>query len=294
MREFLAGLGQPLADRVLVQTYREFLNARSLPTRATYVFADVDRLSGSQSQDIAIYWRRLKAAGARVVNDPIRSFRRYDLLRWLYENGINRFDTYMAIEHRKPKRFPVFIRRAFDHEGAMSPLIRDQAELDAAIERMRADAEWMGDKIVTEYVDVSDSAGVFRKYAAFRIGAQLLPRQIMAAKQWIVKKPEFDSPALAAEEAAYIRKNPHRDLLMRVFEAARIEYGRIDYTVHEGRVQIFEINCNPSVIGASSTAQVNDPNSLRGPTYRAVIDRFIEAFAALDSRAGRTRGRPAR
>ena len=290
MRDFLAGLGKPLADIVRVFDYTEFARIPRLPARATYVFSDVDRLSGSQSSNIFDRWKRLQDAGARVLNHPLRVMRRYDLLRWAYEAGINSFDCYMVIEHRKPKRFPVFMRRAFDHEGSISPLIHNQAELDRAIAAMRAASEWPGDKIVTEYIDVSDKDGVFRKYAAFRIGDTLFPRQIMAAKQWVVKKPEFDSAELAAQEAAYVDANPHGEQLMRIFEAARIEYGRIDYCVVDGRVQVFEINTNPSIIGASSTAQVLDPTSLRGPTYRKMIDKYIEAFAALDVRPNR--GKP--
>ena len=283
MRDFLEGLGKSLAERVRVVIYNDFLRAKTLPAKATYVFSDIDRLSGSQSMTVFGRWKRLHEAGARLINHPLRAMRRYDLLRWAHENGINSFDAYMVIEHRKPKRFPVFIRRAYDHEGAISPLIRSQAELDKALAAMRAACEWPGDKMIIEYVDVSNQDGVFQKYAAFRVGDALIPRQIMAAKQWVVKKPEHDSPELAAQEAAYLRANPHGEQLMRIFKAARIEYGRIDYCVHDGRVQVFEINTNPSIIGPASTAQINDPNSLRGPTYRAVIERYIEAFAALDT-----------
>ena len=282
MRDFLAGLGKPLVDIVRVHDYTEFLRIERLSARATYVFSDVDRLSGSQSAKVFERWQRLQDAGAKLLNHPLRVMRRYDLLRWAYENGINSFDCYMVIEHRKPKRFPVFMRRAFDHEGSISPLIHNQAELDKAIATMRATGEWPGDKIVTEYIDVSNEDGVFQKYAAFRIGDALFPRQIMAAKQWVVKKPGFDSAELAAEEAAYLEANPHGEQLMRIFEAARIEYGRIDYCVVDGRVQVFEINTNPSIIGENSTLQVLNPSSLRGPTYRKVIDKYIEAFAALD------------
>ncbi len=282
MRDFLQGLGKPLADRVRIVAYGDFLKAERLPSKATYVFSDIDRLSGSQSLTVFERWKRLQEAGAKLVNHPIRAMRRYDLLRWAHEAGINAFDTYMVIEHRKPKRFPVFIRRAYDHEGAISPLIHSQEELDKALASMRAAHEWPGDKMITEYLDVSNEDGVFVKYAAFRVGDTLIPRQIMAAKQWVVKKPEFDSPELAAQEAAYLRANPHGDLLMHIFKSAHIDYGRIDYCVVDGRVQVFEINSNPSIIGAASTEQVLNPNSLRGPAYRAVIEKYIEAFATLD------------
>jgi len=282
MREYLEGLGAPLADRVKVLTYPQFVRPYRVP-RATYIFSDIDRLSGSQSYPISEMWKRLQDGGCRLLNHPMRSMRRYDLLRWLHENGINDFDTYMLIEHRKPKRFPVFIRRAHDHEGAMSALLPDQAALDAAIAEIRDVAEWPGDKMITEYIDTSSADGIYRKYAAYRLGDEIFARQIMAAEQWVVKKPEVDTPALAAEEAAYIREDPHRDLLMRVFRAAKIEYGRIDYAVVDGKVQVFEINTNPSVIGPRSSEQVNDPNSLRGAALRPVMKRYMEALAALDT-----------
>jgi len=282
MRDFLNGFGKPLADRVHVVDYGRFLQAGKLPAKATYVFSDVDRLSGSQSSNIFERWKRLQDAGSKLLNHPLRVMRRYDLLRWAYENGINSFDSYMVTEHRKPKRFPVFMRRAFDHEGSISPLIHDQAELDRAIAAMRAASEWPGDKIFTEYIETANQDGVFLKYAAFRVGDVLIPRQIMAAKQWIVKKPEFDSPELAAQEAAYLGANPHGEQLMRIFDAARIEYGRIDYCVIDGRVQVFEINTNPTLIGPRSTAEVMNPTSVRGVSYRKALDRYIEAFAALD------------
>lgn len=281
MREFLEGLGRVLARRVRIVCYTQFLRAPSLPF-GTYIFSDVDRLSGSQSQDVHRRRRLLQDAGAPMLNDPIRTMRRYDLLRWLFENGINEFDCYMMTEHRKPKRFPVFIRRAFDHEGAMSPLLHDQAALDAALDDMRANSEWPDDKIITEYIDVSDADGIFRKHAAFRVGDRFIPRQIMAAKQWVVKKPEIDTAELAAEEAAYVAANPHEEMLMGVFRAARIEYGRIDYTLVDGKPQVFEINCNPSIIGERSTLHVRDPNSLRGATIRPAIQKFIDSMIALD------------
>jgi hypothetical protein len=93
----------------------------------------------------------------------------------------------------------------------------------------------------------------------------------------------LQTATLAAEEADYLDANPHGDLLMRVFDMANIEYGRIDYTVIEGRVQIFEINCNPTIIGRTSGAALRSETSLRGPAYRKAIGRYIEAMEAIDA-----------
>ncbi|MEX1110088.1 MAG: hypothetical protein WEC00_14345 [Dongiaceae bacterium] len=281
MRDFLAGPGQPLAARLKVVTYKDFLSNKVLPF-GTYVFSDVDRMSGSQSMDLLKRWKAIRAAGARTLNHPVLSLRRYDLLRKLYEEGINRFDAYMMTEHRKPKRFPVFIRSAFDHEGAKTELLADQAALDAELARLRAEPVWPGGKVIVEYEHYADAQGVYRKYAGFRVADRFIPRQILAATQWVVKQPELQTPELAAEEAAYLDANPHQDLLMRVFDLANMDYGRIDYTIIDGTVQIFEINSNPTVIGRTSGAALRSEDSLRGPAYRKAIGRYIEAMEAID------------
>ncbi|MEX2200077.1 MAG: hypothetical protein WD711_01680 [Dongiaceae bacterium] len=281
MQNFLDGPGKALAGSVRVVTYKEFRTLRSLPF-GTFVFSDVDRMSGSQSLELSKRWKQIVAAGARALNHPVLALRRYDLLRKLHEEGINRFDAYMMTEHRKPKRFPVFIRSAFDHDGATTDLLKDQSALDAELARLRSEAAWPGDKVIVEYEHYADAQGVFRKYAAFRVADRLIPRQILAATKWVVKKPELQTAELAAEEAAYLDANPHGALLMQVFDMANIEYGRIDYTVIDGRVQIFEINCNPTVIGRTSGAALLSDSSPRGPTYRKAIGRYIEAMEAID------------
>jgi D-alanine-D-alanine ligase-like ATP-grasp enzyme len=59
---------------------------------------------------------------------------------------------------------------------------------------------------------------------------------------------------------------------------AGIEYGRVDYTVHDGRLQIWEINTNPT-IGCSS---VSDPASLRQPVHRHFLEEFRMALQELN------------
>ncbi|MDZ4735024.1 MAG: hypothetical protein SGJ07_01630 [Rhodospirillaceae bacterium] len=281
MRDFLAGPGQKLDERVEVVTYKDFLRLKFLPF-GTFVFSDVDRMSGSQSMELLKRWKTIRAAGAPTLNHPVLSLRRYDLLRKLHEEGINRFDAYMMTEHRKPKRFPVFVRSAFDHEGAKTELLADQAALDAELARLRAEPVWPGDKVIVEYEHYADAQGVYKKYAGFRVADRFVPRQVLAATKWVVKRPELQTPELAAEEAAYLDANPHRDLLMRVFDLANIDYGRIDYAVIDGEVQVFEINSNPTIIGRTSGAALRSDDSPRGPAYRKAIGRYIEAMEAID------------
>lgn len=281
MMEFLAGPGRPLARQIRVVSYRELRQMRQLPF-GIWIFSDVDRLSGSQSSDVYPYWKALTDAGMTVLNHPIHSMRRYDLLRRLHEDGINDFDAYMMNEHRRPKRFPVFVRKAYDHGGAHSPLLPDQAALDAERARLDEAGIWCGDRIIVEFIETADAEGIRRKYAAFRVGDRLIPRQVFHSKEWVIKKNDLHSPELAAEEAAYLKANPHGDQLMKIFQLAGVEYGRIDYSFANGRLQVFEIYTNPTIIGRSSMARLNDPDQPRNPTYREVLKTLIEALAALD------------
>jgi hypothetical protein len=87
----------------------------------------------------------------------------------------------------------------------------------------------------------------------------------------------------------YIRDNPHADALLRAFEVAKIDYGRADYTVLGGRVQIFEINTNPHLPHRTP--------SLRSERARLVQSKLVESIAELNtpmSGGGRVRFQPAR
>ncbi len=279
--DFLAGPGKVLADRIKPISFRELREMRTVP-HGTWIFSDIDRLSGSQSVEIYPQWRALKDAGVQVLNDPINSMRRYELLRALHEAGSNDFDAYMFNEYRTPKRLPVFVRKVSDHGGAHSELLPDQAALDAELARLDGEDVWPGDKLIVEFIETADRTGIRRKYAALRIGDRLIPRQILHSREWVIKRHDLHEPALVAEEIAYLATNPDAAKLMAVFDLANMQFGRIDYAFANGRLQVFEINANPTIIGRRSTAALEDPASPRGATYRAVMERVIEALAALD------------
>jgi hypothetical protein len=66
--------------------------------------------------------------------------------------------------------------------------------------------------------------------------------------QWVVKLADATEEANCAEEQAYLDANPHEAELRRVFDLARIDYGRIDYSLTpDGRMQVWEINTNPTI-----------------------------------------------
>lgn len=279
--DFLEGPGKAIAARITPISYRDLRDLKSLPY-GTWIFSDVDRLSGSQSAEIFSHWRALKDAGVPVLNDPINSMRRYELLRALHEAGSNDFDAYMFTEHRKPKRFPVFIRKAADHGGAHSALLPDQAALDAELARLEADNVWPGDRLIVEFIETADHAGIRRKYAALRIGDRLIPRQILHSREWVIKRHDLHEPELVAEEIDYLANGKDAERLMAIFDLANMQFGRIDYSFANGRLQVFEINANPTIIGRTSTAALDDPDAPRGATYRGVMEKITAALEALD------------
>jgi hypothetical protein len=71
---------------------------------------------------------------------------------------------------------------------------------------------------------------------------------MFVSTHWEVK---IDTNNLSAfrrrEEYSYLRANPHREQVLRAFDAAGLQYGRIDYAVHDGKIQVWEVNDNPQM-----------------------------------------------
>ena len=110
-----------LLRRLCLLSYETAFRLRSLPA-GTYIFADLERLSPEETERAAIIWHTLAEHGYCRLNDPVRSMRRFELLRHLREHGINDFDVRRLTDSRA-LRFPVFIRSESDHEGSKTTLL---------------------------------------------------------------------------------------------------------------------------------------------------------------------------
>jgi len=253
-----------LAGRIRMLAYED-LNGR-LPA-GTYVFGDVERLGPWRAARAARAWKRMHAAGFPLLNHPLHSLRRYDLLRALD----NDFRVFRAGEKAPDLRFPVFLRRESGHKGSLTPLLHSAADLETA-RRKHPDA------LLVEFADTSDEEGIYRKYSVFRIGEHLIPRHTLFSKDWVVKQPDVVEDRHLEEEAVYLRENPHAKELRQIFERAGIEYGRIDYGVKDGRIQVWEINTNPTL---KTTAGSRFP--ARNPLQDRVGERINAAFLDLAS-----------
>lgn len=241
-----------------------------------YVFTDVDHLDRGETESALELRRRLAEhpSTAGVLNHPTRSMQRFEVLDTLNRQGTNDFAVYPAAGDPRPDRWPVFVRDEGDH-GGESGLLRSAGELRDELARLEKRDGTLEGKMVIEFCDTADGDGVIRKYGAFRVGDRILARQIHFSRRWVVRFPDIQKPETAAEELAYVKSNPHRDQLDEIFDLARIDYGRVDYGLANGRVQAWEINTNPMIL---------IPRDRQDPLRSAAHDVFGQAFnAAIDA-----------
>ena len=256
---------------------------RHAPQPAGFIFSDLERLATPERERAAALWSWLEEGGLarRRLNHPLRALRRYALLRRLEELGINDFGVYRPGEARRPRRYPVFLRRENDHGGSRSALLHTPEELASAIEALERSSESRHAHLITEFCARADERGLYRKYAAWCIGGRILAGHLFFGPHWMLKTPTTLDAGLLAEELDYLVRNPHAAELARIFEIAGIDYGRADYGIVDGRIQIFEINTNPGI----PSGYTPRPPSPRDEVDRRFNETLLDAFRALSAAA---------
>lgn len=238
-----------LNRRVRAIAYEDVLLQTDWP-RGVYLFTDSERMTSAQKGYAAWLHARMSERPDAFValNHPTRHVARFDLLKSLSQGRVNGFDVHRSSEIGPHVRYPVFLRYEDRHIGSLTPLLHTPLQVDGWLARLAADGEDLGRVIAVEFLDTADSADLYRKYGAFRIGDHIVPRHMFASTHWEVKiDTNNKSPFRRREEYAYLRENPHREQVMQAFEAAGLEYGRIDYAMKDGRIQVWEVNDNPQM-----------------------------------------------
>jgi hypothetical protein len=250
---FIAKFAPELRRWVKVLFYEELETLRELRA-GTYIFSDIERLGRREAENAAKVWNALNGAPSafRVLNHPTTSMKRYELLKSIQKvrnEAIYAYDVYRLIEGRAPRRFPVFVREENEHTGTRAEIrpCYSIQELDVEIERLTTEGRWRDNLIVVELVDTSDKQKIFRKYSAFVAHGRLFPEHVLFSGKWLVKVPVVVNRDTHAEQERYLQLNPHERELREVCALARIQYGRIDYAVKDGKLCIWEINTNPSL-----------------------------------------------
>ncbi len=214
-----------------------------------YIFADIEVMDQNSLANLLPLWETLTAKGYVVFNHPLKSKGRFDLLKLLYSLKINSFNVYRVNDDLSEIKYPVFLRKSDDHTGAQTDLIKDSATLTLEINKIRAFSTNPQTWMITEFCDVRDQNGIFRKYGAFYVNNTIIPRHVFFSKHWVQKYPTLISEIdILDEENEYLRNNPHEQQLKEIFLLAGIDYGRVDYGLKEGEIQVWEINTNPIII----------------------------------------------
>jgi hypothetical protein len=276
--KFLPVLPAERQGMLKVMTYEDMF-ATSLIPPANLIFTDFDRLSQYELEIAAAAAEQMRSAypEARILNHPARFLQRHELLTHLWHLGINPFCSARLELPLPDLTFPVFLRREGEARGPETDLLADRAALDLALDDMRARGVPFRGRLAVEFCNRADRDGLFRKYGAFRVGERILPQHLQISENWVVKSNSNRlTNAHVAEEMDYILTNPHNEDLKRIMDLAGAQFGRIDYTVVDGRVIVFEINSNPTFPGIDK----DDPRQER---RRIVRDRLVEAFEGLDT-----------
>jgi hypothetical protein len=246
--EYFGRCGLKAPEFLRVVSYETLFANKRAPI-GNYVFTDLDRLSGFEIDAATEIARAVSAAApeAAIINWPNRVLGRYALLRRLHEAGLNSFGIWRLDEHRMPSRFPVFIRREQDALGPESALLRDEAEYRVALNTLQESGKGIGGRIAVQFRQQVGADGLYRKYGAFCFRGRIVPQHLFLSRDWIVKRSAIDvTPAMIQEEEDYVFGNPHAEQLRTIFELAQTDFGRVDYAIVDGRIEVFEINTNPT------------------------------------------------
>ena len=275
----------PLAPKFAFKSYNWLYRTFKLPA-ATYVFTGVDRLDFNERRLAGKVFRHIKSAGKGfdALNDPAHCQGRYRLLRGLYEQGLNAFNAYLAIEDPKPERFPVFIRRNSISTEPLSGLLHSQSALDKAIAKLAQEAEPLDDLVIIEFCADQFAPGVHQKISMYKIGDKVFQNYINVGKSWMVK---YGDTSLLSDEQhrldlQKIEENRFAQHFIKVFKQANIDYGRADFGLYKGLPQIYEINFNPLYLYVDSEAK----NPQRRLNENFINESRTRAIAKLSSSGG--------
>jgi len=248
--------GKTVSDSVEVISYEDAFNRKSwFP--GTYVFSDVELLSGDSGLKAEKLWNALSETGkARLLNHPVRSMNRLELLSTLYEAGKNVFNIHRIPEiETEPRlalqiKYPVFLQKLNGKLGSSTPIIYGRRQLNEILAGMELRNINKEQYAVVEYCDTSDNKGRYRQYACFMLGDVLIQKSLNFSREWPVKiSNALNNKECSDEELSYLEDTVHFHQIKDIFSHARIEYGCIDYTLLDGKIQTWGINTNPVIIG---------------------------------------------
>lgn len=262
-------------------TYQTAFRRLRVPD-GTLVFTDFDLLTDFELDAVGAIATAAEAAGARVLNHPVRALERAAMHKRLHARGLNAVEVTRADDDAAPSRYPVFIRLQGGCEAPDTGLLWNRQDYDATLAAMERAGRPLRGRIAVSFEAAPDEDGYFRKYGAFRIEQHIVPQHILRSRGWHVKRADSpESAAFDAEELTYIEENPHREALLRLLDEAGYQFGRVDYTIRDGTIVLFEVNSNPSFPNLTKAWREGSTR------HKVLLARLAEAFETLDEPGGR-------
>lgn len=286
IREYLEVWGRGLAGRMRVLHY-ERLAGMDRAEPGVYILSTLDQLPAPLTALARSFAEQCeRRPGFRLLNRPGTALLRYDLLAELHRQGRNHFQAVRARDPLDGLRYPVFVREENQHWASLTPLLDTPDALARGLRDLVSHGHRMGDLLVVEFCDTSDAGGFFRKYAAYAVGDEIVPRALSHGRHWSLKHRRSDfTREMVLEEQRYVLENPHEQALRDIFRIAGVGYGRIDYALLDGAVQTWEINLNPTIGRGRRPSTGIIPEELqplRQSAKEHFYRRFQAAFEALD------------
>ena len=278
IRKLLSGIGSDARGLISYLSYEELFFESAGPI-GHYIFTDFDRLSRYEMDCLGSFSAALRRAAPEVsiLNDPMTVCERVQLLTRLHRAGFNSFEVYRLDTEERPSRYPVFLRAEDGYGGSELPIITDEAAYDAALLDLNARGLPLKGRIAVGFIGEQGTDGFYRKYGAFNIGGAIVPQHLMCSEFWVVKKNSaLIGPAQVEEELSFVRDNPHQNELLKACTIGCIDFGRVDYGLFDGKVQIFEINTNPNF---PKFGKVDARSERRG----VIRTKFLDALNAINT-----------
>jgi hypothetical protein len=290
MEEYLAQHGGRLSERMRILTYDEIAARRQLPL-GTYIFAALDQLTPTETEIAAQCWNELSAAspGVTLLNHPLEAMRRYELLKTCFELKRNSFRVGRATDFHRWRHFPAFIRSEVEHGGSVTPVVlHGRWQMALTLAKASLHGFRLRDLIIVEYCHTADPSGVFRLHCATIVGDSILPQVMVHNRNWITKwTGRLVDAEKAAEQSAFVERNPHAEWLSETFSLAKIGYGRIDYGLRGNAPQVWEINTNPTIVRRAGLPRTmsQEQQELLAPVRERFLQQLGAALERIDSGA---------
>ena len=268
LKRYLEGRGKSLADRIGI-IYHDQLQDLEQIQCSTLIFSDLDFLDQQELTIMSGIYKELATnyPQIKLLNDPAKLKLRYDLLRSLFDQGMNPFNVYRFGEPLDNIRFPVFIRQENGHLGALTGLIYSHNDLRKNQLFVNLKGYTTRELLIVEYIHVAESNGLFKKYSALKVHDKIYPRHLDYSYHWVVKFSDSLDERFEEEyfaELQEFRQNiPHRAWVEKVFEMAGVDYGRIDYSIYRSKPVLWEINQNPTFGRSSEESSIPLINEFR-------------------------------